>query len=267
LGNHLGFHLNVGIIWRTSSRRFVFFHPRVSMTTAGAIEYLRRVVTLILFVTGLVHIQRPVAAGLYFACTLAFYLFLPAAKRPQSALVHDRLAAIILPDVTGFLLTGVFFAMPFWIAASAGLPAGRVHPVAIMLWPLAIGSLAILFTSARYASFWLRIDDDGLYVTSAGRVQFVPYGQIVRAEPYRRGLPRWMRALTPLLAAAGHHAAAGAVILARDSTGIRLRLADGGSIVIRRDAFEKPYRRILRALKAHGVAFNGVAFGNERPGG
>jgi hypothetical protein len=249
------FKLELACREQVNVSRFNELHGRLFMTKAGGVEYFRRAIALALCVTGAVYIQRPVLAALLLLSGLAFYLLLPAAKRPPNALVYDRLPAIVLPDVVGFLLAGIFLAMPFWIGPGPGSPSGMVHPVAIMTWPLAIGSLGILVVTAHYASFWLCIADDGLQLASAGQTQFVPYSKIVRVEPYRRGLPRWLRALAPFLAVTGHYTAAGAVTLARDSTGIRLRLEGGPSIVICRDAFEEPYRQTLQALKAHGVAF------------
>jgi hypothetical protein len=188
------------------------------------------------------------------AAGVAFYLLLPGAAPPQGALAHDRLPAIVIPDVLGFALSSFFFAMPFWFGPGASI--GGIHPMAVLTWPMAIGSLAILAVSAHSASAWLRIEDEGLRLASVRRVQLIPYGTIVKVEPYRRGLPAWMRALVPWLAATGRYSAAGAIALARDSTGVRLRLADGRSAIIPRDGFEKPYRQALAALAAHGLAFD-----------
>ncbi|MDP2297346.1 MAG: hypothetical protein Q8M24_18035 [Pseudolabrys sp.] len=84
------------------------------MTRAGSIEYLRRTGTLVLCIAGLVCLQRPALAAMFFAGGLAFYVFLPGAAPPQGALVHDRLSAIIIPDALGFVLSSLFFTMPVW---------------------------------------------------------------------------------------------------------------------------------------------------------
>jgi hypothetical protein len=193
---------------------------------------------------------------MFLAAGLAFYLFLPGAAPPQGALAHDRLPAIIIPDALGFVLSGLFFAMPAWFGPGERASVGGIHPMAVLTWPLAFGSLAILAVAAHRASAWLRIEDEGLRLASVHRVQLIPYGTIVRVEPYRSGLPAWVRALVPWLAATGRYSAAGAIALARDSTGVRLHLADGHSAVIPRDGFEKPYRQALASLAAHGVAFD-----------
>lgn len=221
------------------------------MTRAGSLEFLRRAGTLALCVAGLVSLPRLALAALLLAAAVAFYRLVPRAPRPPDAMGHDRLAAIVLPDLLGFALGSVFLAMPVWLADRAG----AIHPMAIMTWPLALGALAILAAAAHRASAWLRIEAEGLRLASARREQLVPYGAILAVEPWRRGLPGWARALVPWLAAAGRFGAAGAVALARDTSGVRLRLADGRSAVIPRDGFEAPYRLALAALKAHNVTF------------
>lgn len=229
------------------------------MTRAGNLEYVRRAGTLVLCVAGFMCLQRPALAGMFFPAGLALYLFLPSARLPQRALVHDWLPAVVIPDVLGFALASLFFAMPVWFAWGDGSLVGGIHPMAVLTWPLACGSSVILVVAANHASAWLRIDDDGLLLASARHIQHIPYGAIVTVEPWSRGLPAWMRALAPWLAATGHYTAAGAISLARNRKGVRLRLANGCSAVIERDGFERPYRQALAALAAHGVPFNAVA--------
>ena len=189
---------------------------------------------------------------------LAVYLAIPRAARPVSALTYDRVPAVYGPDTVGFLLTGVFFALPFW--ARTGEPylwddfGVLVHPSALLVWPLALIAAAIFWFSAQYASFWLVIEDEGLRISRLGNTRFVAFSSIVEARPMRRGLPKWFGWLTPLLIAAGKFGAAGALLLARDSTGITLAIDDGSEISIPQEAFEKHARRVLSALRKKGVA-------------
>jgi len=229
------------------------------MTRAGSLEYFRRAGTLALCVAGFVSLQRPALAAMFFAAGLALYLFLPGERPPQGALVHDRFPAVVIPDVLGFALASLFFAMPVWFGRGDSSLAVGIHPMAVLTWPLACGSLVILAVAANHASAWLRIEEEGLLLASARQIQHIPYGAIVRVEPYSAGLPAWVRALAPWLAATGHYTAAGAITLAQNSTGVRLRLANDCSTVIHRDGFESPYRQALAALVAHGVPFDPVA--------
>ena len=216
---------------------------------------------LILLCIGLAVL--PVAGGwtssAFLVAALAVYLVVPRAARPASALTYDLVPAVYGPDLVGFLLTGVFFALPFW--ARMGEPylwgdfGVLVHPSALLVWPLALVAVAILWFSARYASFWLVIDTEGFRISRLGSTRFVPFSAIVQVRPMRRGLPRWFRWLTPVLIATGKFGAAGAMLLARDTTGITLVLDDGAEISIPQEAFEKPMRRVLSALRRKRVVF------------
>jgi hypothetical protein len=62
-----------------------------------------------------------------------------------------------------------------------------------------------------------------------------------------------MRALTPLLVLTGKFTQAGAILLARDEVGIALEKRDGTRATIPSDAFEKPFRKVLKALRKQGV--------------
>ena len=217
--------------------------------------------TLILLCFGLAVL--PVAgmwtSSAFLIGALAVYLAIPRAVRPASALTYDLLPAVYGPDLVGFLLTGVFFALPFW--ARMGEPylwadfGVLVHPSALLVWPLALIAVAILWFSAQYASFWLVIEDGGLRIGRLGTVRIVAFSSIVEVRPMRRGLPKWFRWLTPLLVAAGKFGAAGAVLLARDTTGITLVLDDRSEISIPQEAFEKHMRRVLSSLRKKGVVF------------
>ena len=217
--------------------------------------------TLILLCFGLAVL--PVAGmwmlSVFLIAALAVYLAIPRAARPASALTYDPVPAVYGPDAVGFLLTSVFFALPFW--ARMGEPylwgdfGVLVHPSALLVWPLALIAAAILWFSAQYASFWLVIEDEGLRIGRLGAVRIVPFSSIAEVKPMRRGLPKWVRWLTPALVVAGKFGAAGAVLLARDTTGIALVLDDGTEISIPQEAFEKHARRVISVLRKKGVEF------------
>jgi hypothetical protein len=173
--------------------------------------------------------------------------------RPQDALAPHRLSAVLGPDLLGHLLTGFFIALPFWAGGDAGFSRSGIHVMAVMTWPMAIGGLVLVAVAAGNASRWVRIEDNALEVATAWRRQFIRYADIARIAPWRRGLPRWLSVIAPLLAAGGHLTAAGGLMLARDSTGVCLKLTDGRNIVVQNEAFEKPLRRLLYVLKKKGV--------------
>lgn len=223
------------------------------MTNRGLIQYLGRTVSLALFVTGLVHIGGGLFGPFLVTTALIIIWFLPTMPRPQDALAPHPLSAVLGPDLLGHLLTGFFIALPFWTGGDTSFSHSGIHVMAIFTWPMAIGSLVLVTVAAGNASRWLRIEDDALEVATAWRCQRIRYLDIAQIKPWRRGLPRWLRALAPLLAASGQPTAAGGLMLARDSTGVCLTLADGQNIVIQNEAFEKPLRRLLHVLKKKGV--------------
>ncbi|PTM41574.1 hypothetical protein [Bosea sp. 124] len=223
------------------------------MTNQGLIPYLGRAVSLTLFVTGLVHIRSGLLGPVLVTVALIIIWFLPTKPRPQDALAPHRLPAVIGPDLLCHLLTGFVIALPFWAGGDAGFSRSGINVMAIITWPMALGGLVLVAVAAENTSRLVRIEDDALEVATAWRRQLIRYADIAWIEPWRRGLPRVLRVLAPLLAASGHLTAAGGLMLARDSTGVGLKLADGRSIVIQREAFEKPLQRHLHVLKKKGV--------------
>ncbi len=224
------------------------------MSGAGAVELGRRGAVLVLLVSALVSIPRSAPTSVVLAlAALAVYVLLPRVRRPAGAFVYDRMPAVVMPDLLGFALVSFFVALPFWAAGSAGDPGSMVHPMAILTWPMALAGLAILIIAGRHACYWLTIEGDGLRIAKARGERSIPFSKIVAVEPYRRGLPRWMRALAPLLVATGKFTAAGAILVSRDTTGMALRLADGSAEIIAEQGFEKPYGKVVAALRGRSV--------------
>lgn len=221
------------------------------MTRKGLIQYATRAVSLTLFVTGLVYIGNSLFGLLPLMVALAIIGWLPTLAYPSDAYRPHRLSAILGPDILGHLLTGFFIALPFWTGAEA---EGGIHIMALMTWPMAIGGIFLVVIAAGNASRWFRIGDHVLEVVTAWRHDQILYADIVRIEPWRRGLPPVLHSLVPFLVAGGRFTAAGALVLARDSTGTKLVLADGRSMVIENEVFGIKPRRLVQLLKRQGVA-------------
>ncbi|MFP1631638.1 hypothetical protein ACLB6G_07875 [Zhengella sp. ZM62] len=222
-------------------------------------EMARRLIVLALLCAALAILpERGLLAGLMLAgAGLAVYVLMPRAPRPDNAFIYDRMPAVHGPDLVAYLLTGVFFALPFWarmgeeyLWADFGL---LVHPSALLSWPLALISVSILWFSAHYAAFWLVIEPDRLQINRLEGHRAIRFADIARVSPFRRGLPKWMRWITPALIAAGKFGPAGAILLARDTVGITLTLRDGSRISIASEAFESPMRRLIKALGKNGI--------------
>lgn len=225
----------------------------------GFEEVAKRALALILCAWALArlpdHGAMPTAAML--AAAMAIILVTPQAPRPAKAETYNRLTAIAGLDILGLLLTGLFIAIPVWADAAAHTfrvsSSIDLHPSALVTWPLAAVSGSLLWFAARNAAFWLKLDNDGFTVHRLGHgARRVEWQQVKSAAPTRQGLPVWLRKLVPALVASGHYSAGGSIMLARDSTGIRLELSDGSLIDIGEQGFERPMRMLKRALTANG---------------
>ncbi|MFP1632824.1 zinc-ribbon domain-containing protein [Zhengella sp. ZM62] len=222
-------------------------------------EILRRIVPLASLV--LLYVSLALGdylwAGIAAVAAVLFYLLPPRIRPPQGAYAYERIPAVIGPDILGFFLTSAFIGLPLVARAIEGGHwddlLEEIHPSAVLVWPMALISLVILVIAYRNASFWLRIEQDGLRVRRSSGERFAAYSAIRQVDLHRRGLPRWIKALTPFLILGGKYGAAGSIMLARDETGIRLDMRDGTSITIAADALEKALLKVLAALKAHGV--------------
>ena len=169
------------------------------MTKAGAREYLRRSVSLVLLTLGLIGFAYwgQVTAVLLIAAAVLFYYFLPQILRPPKALIYERMPAVVVPDLLGFALTAFFIVLPFWARAAdnGDMYEGflLVHPAAVLTWPMALISIFILVVAANYASYSVVIETSGLTVSSAKGGNVLPFEQIIEVTPYHRGLPKWIQ--------------------------------------------------------------------------
>lgn len=222
-------------------------------------EILRRIVPLASLV--LLYVALALGdylwAGIATAAAILSYILPPRVKPPEGAYSYERIPAVIGPDILGFFLTSFFIGLPLVARAIEGGHWGdlveEIHPSAVLVWPMALISVIILVIAYRNANFWLKIEEDGLRVRRSSGERFAAYSAIRQVDLHRRGLPRWIKALTPFLILSGKYGAAGSIMLARDETGIRLDMRDGTSITIAADALEKAFPKILAALKAHRV--------------
>ena len=230
------------------------------MSPEGWAENARRWPALVFVGAGLASFGRTgiwIGIGLI-VLGIGIYIAFPAPKSEKDALRYARGPAVIGPDLLGLALTGLFFALPFWVAlgeARYGEAAALVHGAAWLVWPMAAVTASLLVVGIKYASFRLVIEADGLRLTTARARRFIPYDGIVSVAPWKRGLPRFVRGLVPLLLMMGNPGSAGAIILARDTTGFELKLTDGKPVRITADGFEKNTKRLLKVLRGRGVSF------------
>lgn len=204
---------------------------------------LRRAVVLALVVAAALVAGRfglwP-AAGLLALAVAAYALSFP---RHVAPLHYAAGPAVIGPDWLGILWSALFFAMPLW----AGVGERGLHPSAWLLWPMAAAGLIFLAIGWWSESFGLTPGAEGIELRRGFARIELPWGAIAAVQPWSRDLPRWMRALAPLLAAA-HPTAAGAIMLARPRRGLALELEGHRRLVIETDALRPGPEALLQVL-------------------
>ncbi len=184
--------------------------------------------------------------------SVLIYVYLPAVAAPMQALRYDAGKSQIGPDWLGFILSGLSIAFPIWAAIDE--PGwGTIHPSAVMLWPMALILCSFWVIGALHAAYWIIIEPEVLVISSAFSRREVPFSTVKSVRRYRRGLPKWISFLVPLMIASGKTTAAGSVLLARDRTGMELELKDKRRISIADSGYDEEIIEILKALDRHNV--------------
>lgn len=219
------------------------------ITREGGSQILRRLLSAVLFSTGLIFTGAvPLwwAAVLMLAGSLVYGLW-PRPPRGPGDLLPRQWPSVIGPDLLGFSLTAFFVALPIWIGRGEGTEG--LHVSASVIWIMAAGSSTLLFVGAMASCFRLRIDADGMLLTRLFGETRLLWPQILGWKRWRRGLPGAMRKFVPFLPPGP----AGAILLARDSTGVELHLKDGRKYRLPREGFEHGEKQLLQALAAQAV--------------
>ena len=191
---------------------------------------------------------------------LAVYVVLPRRKRDSGALAYSTVRAVILPDLVGLLLAGVFFALPFLIVPSNSSSADVLDPdggwivLTLVCWMFAVGGVVIVGVAARYAAFSIVPGNDGLDVTSwRGRARY-RYADMQVARPYARRASKGLIGLGVLATLLNWRAAAPTLALASsDSSGLEIVFRDGRTWRVMADALNG-FDRLVGILRDNGVA-------------
>ena len=218
------------------------------MSRRGVLLALLRVVVWLLLLIGLAALPNWIWASVFLIAAVAIYWGSPRPAAPDRALGYDRGTAIAGPDWIGFLIGGVLVVLPIWAARSEGWQE-LVHPAAFLVWPIAAILLSLPVIGWRNEAYALVLDAQSFTIHGGFKPRTMRYDAIAKAKPWRRGLPRWTRYLTPFLIARGYFGQAGALLLARDSTGVELELKAGPKVVIKADGFETPTRELMKRLQ------------------
>lgn len=224
------------------------------MYRRGVELFLVRGVTAAFLIIGLVAFGK--GAWVFGSCAMAVsvlaYAVWPRPAMPEGALRYGRIRAVVLPDWLGILLGSLMLVLPVWATSSLPVPAW-VHPMAWLVWPMALVFFSFTVIGWQHDVFFLVIERDGLRIGTALRQRVIQWSEIEAVHPWRRDLPRWMRRLVPLLAATGHPLQAGSIMIARESRGLSLRVRGAAPVTISSDGFEQGARRLLAALSAQNI--------------
>jgi len=212
-----------------------------------------RLVTFALVLAGLITLPNWPVAGAILLLAVLFYAFAPRPPRPDGALVYDRGSAVIGPDWMGLIFGAGLAAMPIW-ARTDMTGITLVHPMAWLVWPMALVVLSFTVIGWRHDSFIVVLTPDHMFVDTGLRQHRLRYDDITAVGPWKRQLPTWVRRLVPFLIATGNPTQAGAILLARGSNGIALERQGARSFVISADGFDRQAKEIMTVLVHHNVA-------------
>ena len=220
-------------------------------------ELARRGLALLLAVAAAVAgagYGRWSAAALLLAAGAVWYLLLPRPSVPPGALRHDRLAAVWLPDLIGFLLATTFLSLPFIVSAHESWLGGPWGPM-LLTWPLGLAALTIFWIAARHQCWWALLGEEELHVADMGGVTVVRHADIVGATMEAKRLPRWFG---PLLVLMGGWRGLAVVLLHGGRARHRLLLKRKGAPALRMplDALTEA-GKLIGALETAGVPLTG----------
>jgi hypothetical protein len=197
------------------------------------------------------------AVPLLFA--LVLYIFPPRKKAAPGALVYPKWSAVLFPDLLGLILSGIFFAFPFFLTPAI-FDSGNVLDFSegnawftLVFWAIGMIFASMLYWSAKYASFSLEFFPGGMTIRTLGREDRIPYVgiEIVDFADYRP--PRWLRTALFFASLVNWRMAGHSLLLSgRSDWGIAFRMKGGGTVKLLCSGLPGA-ERIFEALRRKGV--------------
>jgi hypothetical protein len=174
------------------------------VTHAGRTEFFRRISVLGLLIFGLTQIGYGgyLYAAFLIIAAIAVYRFLPKVPAPNNAFRYNSGVSQVGPDWIGFVLTSLFVVAPLWAAISEPI-WGTIHPMSVLLWPMAVACSAFWVIGALYSSYWIVIQPKTLVISSAFSQKTSPTMRLIRSSVIGGGClpgsislrPSWWRAV------------------------------------------------------------------------
>jgi len=140
-------------------------------------------------------------AWVFLLLALGIYFGVPRKKIPPSGLVYARAFGFLISDLVAFLLSGFFMVFPFFLVPEIfntskifSFTEGSIW-ITLIFWGMGGIFGAILYWSAKYASFCLCCFSEGLEIRTLRKEWHLPYGDLERVEFVDYRPPKWLRYL------------------------------------------------------------------------
>lgn len=199
----------------------------------------------------LLHPLRGVS-WLVLLAAIALYVLLPRWKRGPSTASYHRVRAVVLPDVLGLLMTGLFLALPMFVvpASSPGgsLFSGDWVALTAISWAMAGFGLALFWAAAWYAALRYEVLGDAVRRVTLFEDRTIPLESIAAVEPVTLRAPRGLVRLGLLLGLFRPALLGQALLLAgRTDEALEIVLRDGSRVRLLLTALENagPLRKAL----------------------
>ena len=131
------------------------------------------------------------------------YVVLPRWKPGPTTAYHHRVRAVLLPDVLGLVLTGMFLALPMLViprsSPGGSLFAGDWTALTWISWGMAGLGLAMFGAAAWYAALRYEVLDGAIRRVTLFEDRTIPLETIVAVEPVTLRAPKGLVRLSLLL--------------------------------------------------------------------
>lgn len=107
----------------------------------------------------------------------------------------------------------------------------------------------------RYDAGRTQIEPDRSVISSAFRERSIAFDTIRSVRRYRHGLPNWLYLFVPFMLAKGQYGGAGAMLLAREGTGMELVLKGSRKVRLADSGYDDEIVQILRPISERAASF------------
>jgi hypothetical protein len=173
-------------------------------------------------------------------------------------LTYSQLRAVLLPDLLGFFLFGVFFALPLFViphVSSQGnlfdVEGGWIF-LTLFGWLFALFGIVMLAAATWYAAYEILVLADRLRVTDLFRQRECLYREMARVSVYTIKPPRWLIVGGLIISFFNWRALAPTMTASRAAHGIEIARKEGQPLHILMNALTGT-ERLLQAFRQQGV--------------